>query len=419
VGRRILHGALLNKQGSFIYDDTSRELLYSGAYGAGKTRALCIKIVQRAGHKGAVELLCRRHNTTLKKSTLRTLLLPDGNLPPVLHPSQYTHNKSEQTIKIHGGGEILYFGLDDPQKVGSVPATGVAIDESTELTEQLYLSVRARARVKLKGLRNQVYMATNPDSPNHFLAQRFGISGSAREDGTRYIHAPAYENTFLPSEYVEDLSRFTGLMRKRYYEGLWVLSDRLIYDGWDRETFVRERDISGRTWTRWVVGQDDGYIHPAVTILIVQDSDGRIHAAREWSQSRMTEPQVVNHCLSWQKKYTGIDTWYVDPAAAKLRAEMDDKGLNVEGADNDVQGGIAVVRSFMTLAGDGSPMMTVDPTCTKLIHCLETYERKENSEAPVKVDDDEADALRYGVMGLKDSISAGTPAAVIGRLHRR
>ena len=117
---------LLPKQLLFMEDMHTRHLLYSGAFAAAKSRALCWKLFVRASRKGAVEFLCRKTLVSLKKSTLKTLLEPDGDLPPVLEPGTYTHNKSEGIIRINGGGQIMYFGLDDPNKLGSVNGTGPA-----------------------------------------------------------------------------------------------------------------------------------------------------------------------------------------------------------------------------------------------------------------------------------------------------
>jgi hypothetical protein len=95
---------ILPKQADFL-QATERHVLYSGAVGAGKTRALCLKIAMRASFPGSREGLCRKHLVTLKATTLKTLLEGDGDMPPVLPAGYYQHNKSEKTIKLDGGGE--------------------------------------------------------------------------------------------------------------------------------------------------------------------------------------------------------------------------------------------------------------------------------------------------------------------------
>ena len=89
--------SLLPKQFDFVKSE-AREVLYSGAYAAGKTRALCYRLVSRAQVEGSREGICRKHLVTLKASTLRTLLEPDGTAPPVLPAGSYQHNKSEKVI---------------------------------------------------------------------------------------------------------------------------------------------------------------------------------------------------------------------------------------------------------------------------------------------------------------------------------
>src|SRR5690349_15812682 len=146
---------LLPKQAEFVASQ-AREVLYSGAFGSGKTRAVCMKNVLRASRPGAREGLCRKHLVTLKATTLKTLLEPEGVLPTVLPPGTNDHNKSEKSIRIRGGGEIVYFGLDDEgdrtsTKRGSYNLSGVGCDQMEELTESDLVMLRGRYRLPVPG----------------------------------------------------------------------------------------------------------------------------------------------------------------------------------------------------------------------------------------------------------------------------
>ena len=77
------HLEVLPQQMKFLCSE-AREILYSGAFGAGKTRAICLRVAMRASICGAREGLCRKTVVALKRSTLKTLLEPDGLLPPIL-----------------------------------------------------------------------------------------------------------------------------------------------------------------------------------------------------------------------------------------------------------------------------------------------------------------------------------------------
>ena len=305
--KRIEH-QLLPKQDEFLHAE-ERCVLYSGAFAAGKSRSLCFKLLARASVRGAREGLCRKHLVTLKATTLRTLLEPDGMNPPVLPLGSYDHNKSEKIIRIRGGGEIVYFGLDQVEKIGSYSLTGVAVDEAVEISKDDFTQLMGRIRVSVDGLTNQLYMACNPSSPTHFLAEKFGLAqGFHVAKDCRVIQTKSADNFFLPKEYLDSLNEFTGVAFKRFVLGEWVGSEGIIYDRWDRHKFVRHRDCNN--FVRCIVGVDAGYTNPAVHILIMQDGDGNLHIANEWYKTKQLEPDVIEHAKQWSEQY-GVELFVV------------------------------------------------------------------------------------------------------------
>src|SRR5437660_1408407 len=85
----------LPKQAEFLTSQAD-ETLYSGAFGAGKSYALCWWVVLRAQRPGARVGLFRLNLQRLYESTLVTLLEGDGITPPVLEPGTYRHNKTRR-----------------------------------------------------------------------------------------------------------------------------------------------------------------------------------------------------------------------------------------------------------------------------------------------------------------------------------
>ena len=59
--------------------------------------------------------------------------------------------------------------------------------------------------------------------------------------GHEAITTSSLDNRFLPADYLETLNSYTGPRHKRFVRGLWVGSDGLVYDQWDRSRHVRER----------------------------------------------------------------------------------------------------------------------------------------------------------------------------------
>ena len=392
----IRHKAL-PKQYEFIVSEEP-ECLFSGAFGSGKTVALCLKVFNRAQRKGAREGLCRKHLVSLKTTTLKTLLEGDGDFAPVIPPGTYEHRRADCEINIIGGGQIVYFGLDDPEKHGSRQLTGCGLDEAIEFNETDYTMLLGRARVKCGDLVNQVYSACNPGAPSHFLAKRFAMVGeSVPHNGCRGWRSATFENKHLPTTYVARMAALSGVARQRYYEGLWVGAEGLVYDRWDRSIHVAERPSEK---ARVVLCVDDGYVNPFVVLRLELDGDGRAHVAAEYYESKMQTADKVQAVRELGGR--GAEAVVVDPSAAGLIGALKDAGMPAEEADNAVLDGIARVQGRLEVQGDGMPRLTVSPTCVNLIREMELYEWSAKANGPAKdsprKDNDHApDALRYGL----------------------
>jgi PBSX family phage terminase large subunit len=392
---------LLPKQYRFVRSST-RELLYSGAFGAGKTRALCYKLAMRASVPGAREAVVRKQLSSLKATTLKTLLEPEGGLPPVLPKGSFAWNKTDRTIKIHGGGEIVYLGFDDPESIGSYNLSGAAVDELVQLSEEDYTWLRGRIRLSIPGLPNQIYGACNPGPPTHWAAARFGLAqGHQAAENCEAISTNALENWYLPKAYVRDLETLQGVARKRYVLGIWAGAEGLVYDMWDREHGIQRRN---EDWDRIVFGLDDGYTNPCAIGKWGVDHDGRMHRIQEHYESGMLNRRKAEVLRAMGA--AEAEAVIVDPAAAELRAELINAGLPVVEAENDVWDGIQVVQQRLALAGDGRPRLTVDPSCEHWLREIESYEWRKNRDGqkvdePVKAHDHAMDETRYVAMYLR------------------
>jgi len=388
---------VLPKQLKFLRSN-AREVLYSGAFGSGKTRAICLKVVMRACLKGAREGLCRKTYVSLKKSTLKTLLEPDGLLAPVLPHGTYEFKKSDGEINIIGGGTIMLFGLEDAGRVASMNLSGVAVDEAVELTEQDWTMLRGRIRLSLPYLSNQIYGACNPSTPQHFLAKRFGlVGGYSCKDNCEAITTTSRDNWYLPKGYIEDLETMTGVARKRFVEGIWCGSEGLVYDQWSEEKYVV--DEFPDSFDRLFVGMDEGWNNPAVALLI-GIKDEVTYVIKEWYESKKLEQEVVHLCKTWKEEYPEIECFILDPSAVKLREAMRHIGLDAVPADNTVFNGIQTVAGKLRKDERGVPLLQVGRECSNLIREFGSYEWLVSrdgtlKEQPAKQHDHALDALRY------------------------
>jgi len=403
---------LLQHQYDFLVDD-SPWLLSDGGRGSAKTTGLGHKIAWRASHPGAREGLFRQKLIDLRNTTLRTLLDGDGLNPPVLTPGTYEHNQTLKTIKIRGGGEIIYNGMDQGDarrqmgstgRGSSLNLTGAAFEEWVEMTEANVIQISASVRVKIDGLPLQRYGVCNPGPPSHWLAKRFGMApGETAKPRHKRIFAPVHANHFLPPEAIEELESLEGVARERYLYGKWVGSDGLVYSQWDRSIHVVERDFDPR---RIIIGCDYGHNDPFVLLTIMLDSENNVHIADEFYRSRVSHDDKVDTA---KRRANGAEV-VVDDSAPELIDSMKRAGIRAipctKGAGS-VNYGIDLVSNLLRTNEEGKPRLTVDPSCVNTIREFETYEWKPNtdgslSDTPFDRDNHAMDALRYAVRAIQN-----------------
>jgi PBSX family phage terminase large subunit len=389
-------------------------LLTDGGRGSGKTRGLAAKIAARAkSHPNAREGLFRQRLIDLRTTTLRSLLEGDGSAPPILMPGSYHHNQQLKTIKLYGGGEIVYNGMDQGDvgrqmgstgRGSSMNLSGAAFDEWVEMNEAAVVQVAMSVRLKVPGLTLQRYGACNPGPPSHWLAKRFGMEPGGRpRDGHRRIMAPARDNFFNPPEYLAELRSLKGVARERYWLGKWVGSDGLVYDRWDRAIHVVDTVPAHK---RVVIAVDDGYTDPFVALRIVLDSDGRACVADEVYESGLLPDEKVERVRAM---VAGDEAEVVvDSAAPDLIALLRSRGFNAVPADKgqgSVNYGIGLVQNRLAEAGDARVRLTVNAGCVNTIREFETYEWKPGADGlkdqPRDADNHAMDALRYAIRSIE------------------
>jgi PBSX family phage terminase large subunit len=371
--------SLLPKQRKF-FDCSLPEVMYSGSFRAGKTRSLCIKALYQASHPGNSVGLFRKHLTSLKATTLRTLLEPDGNLPPVLPEGCYTHNKNDHIIRLNAGGTIQYAGFEDEMRVASMNLGFVAVDEAVEMNEEQYIMLSGRLSSKAAPYR-QIALATNPGPPSHFLYKRFFEDSSPRR---AVIQTCSSDNPTLPDDYIARLDEMTGVARARYVEGRWVGYEGLVYE----DITIEDPPAAIKTYPR-VMGIDAGFHHPAAIVLAIGEKPAVID---EYFGTDLTSEEMARRCKDLAEKHQ-VRVAYVDPSAPDLITILGRKGVRARKAENDILAGIQSV-----IAAD--PI--ISPKCRGLVDELRTYRWKKSRDGmaedkPVKEYDHGCDALRYAI----------------------
>lgn len=367
---------LLPKQQEF-FDATEKEVLTSGAWGSSKSTALCFAVLKEAMIQNAQILLCRKTYTSLRRTTLQTLLYGTN---PIIPKGSYKYNQVSQTIKLNGYGSTIYLaGLDSMEKIRSMNLSLVAIDEASELVEEEWVELMGRLRCESGSRR--IIAATNPASPSHFLYQRFYVNKSPNR---RVINSTTFENSFLPKDYLDSLKELPEKLYNRFVMGEWLELDKSIYSMWDRQKHIKTRSMG--EFQRYYLGCDWGWTNPTAIGLFGVDGDNNLHLIEESKESKILIGEVVEKC---QKYYKLQPIVVVDPSAPALIAEFERAGFTVKKANNSVDEGITRMQNLL-----GKDKLTVDPSCVEFIKEVENYIYDDKGK-PVKINDHMMDCCRY------------------------
>lgn len=388
--------SLSRKQLRSIGQATARINLWHGSVRSGKTIASLLAFViavATAGPSGLI-IVCGRSLQTIERNVLEPL--QDRALfGPLARHVVHTRGATTATIL---GRTVHLIGAADARAEGrlrGLTAQLAYVDEATLLPEGFW--VQLLARLSVPGAR--LYATTNPDSPRHWL--KTGYLDRAGELNLRAWHFKLADNPSLSPEYVADLAaEYVGLWRRRMIDGAWVVAEGAIYDMWDEARHVvNELPDMRRHWC----GVDYGTTNPFAAVLLGEGTDGRLYVCAEWRHNSrtahrsMTDAQYSAAVRAWLDRLGITPEWtFIDPSAASFSTQMwQDGHPGLARATNDVTDGIRSVSSL--LAAD---RLLVHGACEGLLAELPGYSwdpkaTERGDDAPIKVDDHSADALRY------------------------
>ena len=418
----------------------NRELLYSGAFGAGKTRVGCEKgkflSDKYPGNKG---LIIRKAFVDLRATTMDTWF---RYVCPKEHIASY--NKQEHELKLTNGSEVLFLGMDQASRIGSLEVGWIFCDEVTEFLEEDYKMLLGRIRLPTVPF-SQIFGATNPADQTHWLYKRFYKDMNLKSKGiTKVVESNSFNNPFTPKAYREHLDTLTGRYRERYIEGKWISFEGLVYDNWDPREHILPRDTTklGLTgdkhdpipddWERFR-GIDFGFTNPFVCQWWAspkykwvgepgqQDQveipiEERVFVRyREIYHSRRTTNEHAEDILEYGENIKiSFADWDAGDREILARA-----GVPTNHANKDISSGIQTVYDMIghnriyflegSLVRPDSELGDKNkPTCTEEEFSL--YNRPKGSdgkidpkEDPIKLNDHGMDTMRYLFHSMKAS----------------
>ena len=310
-------------------------------------------------------------------------------------------NKSKMMIVLKNkdgftpGAEIRF---KSAEKVNNLRGWGVdflVMDEAAFIDEDAWIEA---LRPTLSDKQGRGVFIGTPQGKNWFY-RMYQKGQDPLNDNYHSITYSSKTNPHFPKEeWNEVREEMPEAVFKQEYEAAFIERAGMIYPEWDRNSHVCE---SFKVPSNWYVyaGIDFGYTNPFAIVWIAIDPEGNYYLIDEYYE---TQRQLNEHIISIKGRKDWITTmYYGDPSGKQYIAELQQRGLYVGGAINDVLTGINRVAELLKTG-----KMKVFSHCRNAITEFEHYmwedtrrsRRKDMKERPKKVDDHAMDALRYAVM---------------------
>lgn len=386
------------KQLDSILESTARINIWQGSVSSGKTISSLIRWIEfcNNGAKGNL-LMVGKTERTLKRNVIDVLSeILDGS-------GSFITRTGSGEIQI-GNRTIYIVGANDERaeaKIRGLTLAGAYGDEVTLWSESFFNMLLSRLRVP----NAQLFLTTNPDSPNHWLKKKF-LDRETELDIMNFAFE-LDDNHTLDQKYVESLKAEyappSSLWYRRFINGEWVMAEGAVYDCFDRKDNVVSELPKMR---EYYVGIDYGTTNPLAALLIGEGVDDQLYVIKEYYyDSKVGQKQLsdAEYSRELHKFLDGYDVRkiFVDPSAASFITQLwRDNHLGVTKANNNVQDGIRIVYNLI-----GSRKLKVHSSCKRLIEELESYvwdvkQQERGEDKPLKRNDHAVDALRYVMIAL-------------------
>lgn len=355
------------------------QVITHGAAGTGKTLAWLNKInTEMWAHPNLRVLMVRKVRADLAESVLVTFerdILGYNN--PICGGST---RQNRDAYHYPNGSLIVLGGIDRPGRFLSSEWDIIYVAECNQLTDEEWQLLFSRLARDGRYPHPQICGDTNPDRPDHWIQQRskagdLTLLQTTHKDNARYWDAKAEQWTKLGAQYVLGrLAKLSGILRKKFYEGRWVIAEGAIFDVWDEAIHVKDdgwlieqgwlriddsgRIAAGERVKRVFGGQDWGFTKPGCLEVWLQDGDGRIVLAHEvYMTGRLTGWWVER--AQRAMAHWGMDTLVCDPSMPAYIQEMINAGVPAVPAVNDIRDGIDRLYARMGVQDDGLPRLMV------------------------------------------------------------
>lgn len=370
-------------------NSTARYVVNRGSASSSKsysiTQLLIYKLLMEKDKK---IIIMRKTLPSLRKSTYEDFL----KIMDEMGVRRIIQEEKQFLTYRYKNGYIRFDSLDDYEKIKSLSANYIFLEEATEFTYEDYKMIRLRLRApSLDGKRNQLFMAFNPISEHHWIKEK--VLG--KERSVEEIHSTYKDNPFLDKDVIEDLEdtiNHDPNYFRVYALGEWGRLINLIYSNWKK---VRDADIDYSLYTLACYGLDFGFNTETalVEIWTHKEVEKQLLLKELLYKKHLTTPQISERVKSMVGGSLPI---YADSAEPDRIKDLRKDGFNVKPAQKKKKKKISIdiVKRFKLI---------IPASSSNLLKELQSYSWKVDKDGdpidePIEINNHALDAALYGIV---------------------
>ena len=423
----------------------ANEVLYGGAAGGGKTKALVMDALFRClRYPGTMAAVFRRTYRELEDTDIKEALAS--------YPKQIAkYNAGRHEFALVNGSKVIFRHCEnaaDRFNYSGIEIQFLYFDELTSFEKEIYDFLKTRLRAaKALGVTPIVRSASNPGNIGHgwvkalfvdvgpyMTIQTQTIYSEAlrreRKIRTQYIPALAMENPHITEDYLFELEQKPEALRRALLNGDW--------DSFEGQVFTEFRDDPAHYadqigthvidpfeiplwWPRYM-SFDFGYSRPFSVGWWAVDPDGRVYRYKEWYGCKPGQPntgleltprQIAEGIVAREEDERRdnltvqricdpacFDRSRGDSVADQMRPETGRPGVVFRGGDHTRMPGLMQVHERLRFREDGRPMLYVFSTCRDWLRTVPAlpYDPIRTEDVDSKAEDHAYDEMRYFLM---------------------
>ena len=343
-----------------LLDYTNRWEVYMGSAGSSKSYFITQKIIVRCCREKIKVVVCRRTATTIRNTCFSLFkdILAKWKLTSFVKIRETDFN-----IKFPNGSEIIFMGLDEETKLLSLNNIGaIFIEEAFEVPKPIVEQLNLRLRGN--NINQQIYMAFNPISKNHWLYDFCEVNPPS---SFLYTHSTFRDNPFLNDEYIHELEELytrNPAKARVFCDGQWGTDpEGLVITNWRAEEF--DPLALSASGLEHRAGCDLGWIDKTAIIDTLYDRKNKtIYVFNEFYKSGCQLSEIAKAIGDMNLKKTKL---FVDAAEPRSIQYFRQEGINAvacaKGKDS-VKAGLMFLQDHLII---------VHPKCKNFITELENF----------------------------------------------